>query len=77
MATRITESDFQRPKEIAAAFGKSLATLLREALALYVDMVFPLVLLARRGDEAQGDKARREDPKHAQPTQKARSRQAR
>lgn len=59
VGTRITEADHARLQDIAAALGKTPAAILREALGLYVETVLPLALLARRGSEAQGNRARR------------------
>lgn len=61
IGTRITEADFQRLQDIAAALGKSPAAILREALALYVEIALPLALLARGGewnDKPGGEKTR-------------------
>ena len=54
IGTRVTEADFQRLQDIAAALGKTPAAILREALALYVETALPLALLARRGGETYG-----------------------
>jgi len=54
VGTRITEADHARLREVAAALGTTPASVLREALALYVEIALPLALLARRGGETQG-----------------------